>query len=1494
MDAGCRKKQGIALRTIVVFLLLISQLAYGLGGGAPAFAAEEPGETRTVTVLQAIEEAADWITEQGPVTDDWFAYALSAAGRAVEDGYLEAAKERAEDFNSATLPTSYAKLILGVTAAGENAASFEGVNLLASLYDHNDLTEQGNNALIYSLLAYDSGEYAIPETAAWSREAIVETLLAKQIPNEGWALYDSSEEADIDLTGAALWALAPYKDDPDVAAAVAQAVAWLASKQLDNGDFTEDHVNSNAAAMAVLGLSAQQINGKQGVFANAEGDLLTALFAYMNADGGFSYEADSGSDGFSTYQALIALSSFAALTGGQGGSYEVPVSDGSERDEAKVFIHIEAPDETMAEGFETAATPLEALQSIAARNGLPIETREEPFFDVYRIGDVSKNTTDGYYYWGFNIKRDGQWTDDWNWEDTALEDGDELVVFYGPFGASEMIDRIELIPSAPKNDEPVQVKVTKFSGGISVAAAVYVEIGDESVWTGDDGIAELPQGFGPEDEQISAKGPLVSGFPTVIRGVKRLPPTVDVTVEGPESTLTHSSQRGNTVFEALNNAVTDVVYTEGEYFGIDAVNGIEADGLDWWGFAVYRDGDWIETGGWQTTPVEAGDRVVIYYSTLDTSLVSGVAVAPTVPKAGQTFTVEVTQENWQGTAAAADVDVRIGNVASKTNASGVATFDGGLEEGTYELVVSGYREGAAPKVVRYSTSLNVAAASGDDGSVPPATPTVTLRIDGGEAGGSILPKRKVEYRTGDTPYAVLVREIGAGSVESSGSGSSLYVRTIDGLSEYDHGAQSGWMYSVNCKFPSTSAGSYRLKANDNVVWWYTLDGGNDVKSACNSGGNGSSGSSAPAPLDRLIDELNVKYDNRQPVDPNVRTVTVVNADRPMTAEQLLSLKEALQANTVRVSEEVAPNASEVSLGDAEGEVQLRIPPQGLGQSATLTIEEISNASSPGLVGSMYEFGPSGTVFNKPVYLSIKAPIETTDAASLAMVWLNENTGEWIPIPAVVDMATGTITGVVDHFTKFAIIDKTKWFAEREADLASAVDEAIDGAIAYASQDGAYSDWEAYALAAAGADVPAAYLAGVEALLKSREGSFRNVTDYERIAIGIAAAGGDPSRFAGYNVMERIVENERMTAQGTNGPIFALVALDAAEYEPSPDALWTRDALLDWLIERQNEDGGWPLADGDASNVDLTAMAVVAMAPYAEREDAGRAIDRAVTWLSSVQLDNGGYALGGEETSESAAQVLLALAALGIDPVSDVRFVKPNGNVVSNLLSYRQSDGGFAHAAGQPSGSIPTEQALSALAKYRQFAAADDSIDTATYADASRISPWALEAVEKAQAHGLMEGVGDRRFAPQQPMTRAQFVAVLLRLLGVEPNAGASSGFADVSDDDWFAGYVAKASEMGFVQGTTAATFEPHRSLTRQELATLLARAYELPLDRSAGRTPLVDANAAAPYAVSAIRAVYEAGYMQGDAEGRFHPEQSVTREMAAVVIVRIYERTLSE
>ena len=101
----------------------------------------------------------------------------------------------------------------------------------------------------------------------------------------------------------------------------------------------------------------------------------------------------------------------------------------------------------------------------------------------------------------------------------------------------------------------------------------------------------------------------------------------------------------------------------------------------------------------------------------------------------------------------------------------------------------------------------------------PVKQTVSVQVIGVN---STMMQGNIEVNSSSTAYSVL-RELAkqnGKSISTKGFGSTVYISGIDGLKEFDHGPSSGWMYKVNGTPPNIGAGAYRVKAGDQVIWYY--------------------------------------------------------------------------------------------------------------------------------------------------------------------------------------------------------------------------------------------------------------------------------------------------------------------------------------------------------------------------------------------------------------------------------------------------------------------------------------------------------------------------------------------------------------------------------------------------------------------------------------------------------------------------------------------------
>lgn len=250
------------------------------------------------------------------------------------------------------------------------------------------------------------------------------------------------------------------------------------------------------------------------------------------------------------------------------------------------------------------------------------------------------------------------------------------------------------------------------------------------------------------------------------------------------------------------------------------------------------------------------------------------------------------------------------------------------------------------------------------------------------------------------------------------------------------------------------------------------------------------------------------------------------------------------------------------------------------------------------------------------------------------------------------------------------------------------------------------EWMVIGLARSGRTVPAGYYDNVVKYVKAKADANERlhptkVTDNARVILALTAIGKDVTNVGGHNLLKGLDSMDYVQAQDINGPIFTLIALDSHNYPTMGDV--TREKLIQVILDAQLNDGGWNLSAENA-DPDMTAMAIQALAPYYKtNETVKAAVDKALEALSALQRSDGGFDSWGTVNSESCAQVIVALTALGIDPTADSRFVKNGHTVLDALAGFYVTGGGFRHTAGGERNDMATEQGYYALAAYYRFA-----------------------------------------------------------------------------------------------------------------------------------------------------------------------------------------------
>ena len=161
--------------------------------------------------------------------------------------------------------------------------------------------------------------------------------------------------------------------------------------------------------------------------------------------------------------------------------------------------------------------------------------------------------------------------------------------------------------------------------------------------------------------------------------------------------------------------------------------------------------------------------------------------------------------------------------------------------------------------------------------------------------------------------------------------------------------------------------------------------------------------------------------------------------------------------------------------------------------------------------------------------------------------------------------------------------------------------------------------------------------------------------------------------------------------------------------------------------------------------------------------------------------------------------------------------------------------------------------------------------------------WYYDNVMDAAANGYVNGYTDGTFGPTKDITRAEFATMVANAFGYETNNDVDPAFKDVEQGHWANGAIAFCAERGYINGYTDGTFQPNKTITRQEAASILKNTFNL-----TGNTGdlFPDDSAIASWAKDNVYAVKHSGLMKGDAgTGNFRPTATITRAEAASIFM---------
>jgi hypothetical protein len=180
-----------------------------------------------------------------------------------------------------------------------------------------------------------------------------------------------------------------------------------------------------------------------------------------------------------------------------------------------------------------------------------------------------------------------------------------------------------------------------------------------------------------------------------------------------------------------------------------------------------------------------------------------------------------------------------------------------------------------------------------------------------------------------------------------------------------------------------------------------------------------------------------------------------------------------------------------------------------------------------------------------------------------------------------------------------------------------------------------------------------------------------------------------------------------------------------------------------------------------------------------------------------------------------------------------------------------------------------------------------------FKDAEFASPWAKDSIQKARDLGIFSGDSDGNFRPKDSITRQEIAKVIALTLGIEVKEVESSRFSDVDSSHWGMDYIEAVANGGIMQGGINGTFRPNDSISREELAVVLVRALKGELESSTHTLHYEDKEQISSWAKPYVAVAFKEQLMMGTGKN-FNPKDKAQRQEAAVLAIRISNSSVAK
>ena len=517
--------------------------------------------------------------------------------------------------------------------------------------------------------------------------------------------------------------------------------------------------------------------------------------------------------------------------------------------------------------------------------------------------------------------------------------------------------------------------------------------------------------------------------------------------------------------------------------------------------------------------------------------------------------------------------------------------------------------------------------------------------------------------------------------------SGNYVKSITNgdvtLAEFTNGQLSGWKYTLNGIYSSNGVSEQSLTDGDCILFHYTDD---------------------------YTEEANMTGNAVQSMMMETKDLTV---ETGKTGELKVSFEPAQLNGSVRIdwtSDDTAiasVDKNGVVTGISEGKTTITAKSEATGFSVMATVTVVAG-EEPVIAVESVTVTPEALTLKEGETGTLTATILPDDATAQDVQWSSDNEAiATVKDGVVTAVKEGTATITATAGGKSAAVTVTVEAEEPQDTDEITYSAALKSVLKYLEEKvpnpklaEISGEWAVFALNrgnAAAKEWNDTYLANLTNSLDEVNGVLAEgikYSAYSRVILALTSMGVDASQVttdkATYDLVKPLLDkdedgNYMVEAQGNNGTIFALLALDSHDYLPGSDGKALRAELIASLMENRLDSGAWAISGKTSPDLDMTAAAVYALAPYYLDEaklsalggtvtyaEVKTMVDGALAYLSKQQAADGGFG-----SAEADAWVVIALSSVGRDADTDAMFVKAEGSLLDDLLSYYdKSSGGF--------------------------------------------------------------------------------------------------------------------------------------------------------------------------------------------------------------------------